>query len=99
MGVDSAQALGDYVILGACNPLLAQRALVAGPEMGVLLPCNVVVRRGPNASETIVQAIDPMTMVQLSVSPAIREVATDADSRLRAALNSLESATAGSEGM
>ncbi|MDY7530009.1 MULTISPECIES: DUF302 domain-containing protein [unclassified Cryobacterium] len=98
LGVDSAQALGDYVILGACNPLLAQRALVAEPDMGVLLPCNVVVRRGPNASETIVQAIDPMTMVQLSDSPAIREVAIDADSRLRAALNSLESTAAGSEG-
>ncbi len=98
LGVDSAQALGDYVILGACNPLLAQRALVADPDMGVLLPCNVVVRRGPNASEPIVQAIDPMTMVQLSDSPAIREVATDADSRLRAALNSIESNAAGSEG-
>ncbi|MET3948303.1 uncharacterized protein (DUF302 family) [Arthrobacter sp. UYCu512] len=98
LGVDSAQALGDYVILGACNPLLAQRALVAEPDMGVLLPCNVVVRRGPNASEPIVQAIDPMTMVQLSDSPAIREVATDADSRLRAALNSIESTAAGSEG-
>ncbi|MDD1478601.1 MULTISPECIES: DUF302 domain-containing protein [unclassified Arthrobacter] len=98
LGVDSDQALGDYVILGACNPLLAQRALVAEPDMGVLLPCNVVVRRGPNASEPIVQAIDPMTMVQLSDSPAIREVATDADSRLRAALNSIESTAAGSEG-
>lgn len=98
LGVDSAQALGDYVILGACNPLLAQRALVAEPDMGVLLPCNVVIRRGPNASETIVQAIDSMTMVQLSDSPAICEVATDADSRLRAALNSLESTPAGSEG-
>ncbi|MEB0203705.1 MULTISPECIES: DUF302 domain-containing protein [unclassified Cryobacterium] len=98
LGVDSAQALGDYVILGVCNPLLAQRALVAEPDMGVLLPCNVVVRRGPNASETIVEAIDPMTMVQLSDSPAIREVAIDADSRLRAALNSLESTAAGSEG-
>jgi uncharacterized protein (DUF302 family) len=98
LGIDSAQALGDYVILGACNPLLAQRALVAEPDMGVLLPCNVVVRRGPKASETIVQAIDPMTMVQLSDSLAIREVATDADSRLRAALDGLESTAAGSEG-
>jgi len=98
LGVDSARALGDYVILGVCNPLLAQRALVAEPDMGVLLPCNVVVRRGPNASETIVQAIDPMTMVQLSDSPAIREVAIDADFRLRAALNSLKSTAAGSEG-
>jgi uncharacterized protein (DUF302 family) len=98
LGIDSAQALGDYVILGACNPLLAQRALVAEPDLGVFLPCNVVIRRGPNASETIVQAIDPITMIQFSDNPAIREVATDADTRLRAALDSLESASVGSEG-
>ncbi|MDJ0349137.1 DUF302 domain-containing protein [Cryobacterium sp. PH29-G1] len=90
LGIESAQALGDYVILGVCNPTLAQQALTAEPDMGLLLPCNVVIRRGPDATATVVQTIDPQTMVQLSDSSAIQEVATDADTRLRAALKNLE---------
>lgn len=90
LGVESAQALGDYVILGVCNPALAQRALTAEPDMGLLLPCNVVIRRGPDATVTVVQTIDPQTMVQLSDSSAVQEVATDADTRLRSALKNLE---------
>lgn len=90
LGVESAQALGDYVILGVCNPVLAQRALTAEPDMGLLLPCNVVIRRGPDATVTVVQTIDPQTMVQLSDSSAVQEVANDADARLRSALKNLE---------
>lgn len=90
LGVESAQALGDYVILGVCNPVLAQRALTAEPDMGLLLPCNVVIRRSPDATMTVVQAIDPKTMVQLSDTPAVQEVASVADARLRAALKDLE---------
>ena len=89
LGDDAAEALGDYVILGACNPMLASRALAAEPEMGALLPCNVVVRRGTEATATTVQAIDPQTMVQLSGNPAVREVADDAGTRLRAAMAEL----------
>src|SRR6478672_1597802 len=89
LGAEAADAVGDYVILGACNPQLASRALAAEPELGALLPCNVVVRRGPGAAETTVDAIDPQTMVQLSASPAVREVADDAGARLRAALAQL----------
>lgn len=89
LGEDAADALGDYVILGACNPMLASRALAAEPEMGALLPCNVVVRRGTDATATTVQAIDPQTMVQLSGNPAVREVADDAGTRLRAAMAEL----------
>ena len=90
LGVESAQALGDYVILGVCNPVLAQRALTAEPDMGLLLPCNVVIRRGPDATVTVVQTIDPQTMVQLSDSSAVQEVENDADARLRSALKNLE---------
>ena len=89
LGEDAAEELGDYVILGACNPQLARRALAAEPEMGALLPCNVVVRRGTGAMETIVHAIDPQTMVQLSDSPAVRDVADDAGTRLRAVMADL----------
>ncbi|WP_026544929.1 DUF302 domain-containing protein [Arthrobacter sp. 35/47] len=90
LDAEAGQGLGDYVILGACNPQLASRALAAEPDLGALLPCNVVVRRGPDATQTTIQAIDPQTMVQLSASPAVQEVASDADTRLRAALTSLE---------
>jgi uncharacterized protein (DUF302 family) len=92
LGAAAAEELGDYVILGACNPGLASRALAADPEMGALLPCNVVVRRGKGAAETTIQAIDPQTMVKLSSSPAVRDVADDADTRLSAALASLSGA-------
>ncbi len=90
LGADSGEDLGDYLILGVCNPSLAQKALTADPDMGLLLPCNVVVRRGPGSSDTVIQAIDPQTMVQLSDAPAVAEVAADADLRLLAALKELE---------
>jgi uncharacterized protein (DUF302 family) len=89
LGVEAADAVGDYVILGACNPALASRALAAEPEIGALLPCNVVVRRGKDAETTTVEAIDPQTMVQLSDAPSVKEVADDAGTRLRKALADL----------
>lgn len=89
LGTEAADAVGDYVILGACNPALASRALAAEPEMGALLPCNVVVRRKADATETTVEAIDPQAMVQLSDAAAVKEVADDAGARLRKALASL----------
>jgi len=89
LGTEAADAVGDYVILGACNPALASRALAAEPEMGALLPCNVVVRRKADATETTVEAIDPQAMVQLSDAAAVKDVADDAGARLRKALASL----------
>jgi uncharacterized protein (DUF302 family) len=89
LGAEAADAVGDYVILGACNPSLASRALAAEPQMGALLPCNVVVRRNSGADATTVEAIDPQAMVQLSESAAVKEVADDAGTRLRKALASL----------
>lgn len=91
LGAEAADAVGDYVILGACNPALASRALAAEPEIGALLPCNVVVRRSQDAGVTTIEAIDPQTMVQLSAAPAVKEIADDAGTRLRNALAALNS--------
>ncbi|MGA5553457.1 DUF302 domain-containing protein [Streptomyces lavendulocolor] len=77
----------DYLILGACNPPLAQRALQADRAIGLLLPCNVVVRR--DGDTTLVQALDPDTMVTLTGLPALQPVAAEATARLDAALASL----------
>jgi uncharacterized protein (DUF302 family) len=94
LGSDVAATVGDYLILGACNPPLAHRAITADPQIGLLLPCNVVIRRGPGATETVIQAIDPATMVQLSGQPGIQAVADEADTRLRAALDSVQATAA-----
>ena len=96
LGDEAADNVGAYTILGACNPGLASKALSAEPELGALLPCNVVVRRGKDAEQTTIEAIDPQTMVQLSGSPQVREVADDADVRLRAALSAISDAAPGS---
>ena len=78
----------DYLILGACNPPLAHQALDADRDIGLLLPCNVVVRAdGPHA--TLVQALDPQVMVQVTGRPELTAVAEEATARLRAALNAL----------
>lgn len=75
------------LILGACNPPLAHRALEVDPDIGLLLPCNVVVRRQGGA--TLVQALDPQMLVTMSDREGLRPVADEAASRLQAALASL----------
>ncbi|MFE0456771.1 DUF302 domain-containing protein [Streptomyces sp. NPDC058914] len=79
--------LEDYLILGACNPPLAHQALEVDRSIGLLLPCNVVVRR--DGDTTLVQALDPGSMVTLTGLSALEPVATDATARLDAALGSL----------
>ena len=69
-----------FVILGACNPPLAHRALQADPSVGALLPCNVVIRE--DGSETIVEAMDPLAVLGIVQEPAIRSIAEDAKARL-----------------
>lgn len=69
-----------YVILGACNPALAHRAIEADPSVGVLLPCNVVLREdGP---DTIVEAMDPGAALGIVDTPEVRPVAEEAAARL-----------------
>ena len=76
-----------YVILGACNPELAHRALELEREIGLLLPCNVVVRA--EASRTVVQALDPRVIAQVSGKPGLEGIAEDAGRRIDAALAAL----------
>jgi uncharacterized protein (DUF302 family) len=80
--------LAPQVILGACRPPLALAALQAEPSIGLLLPCNVVVRSTDDQT-TVVEALDPHTMVDLTANPDLGPVADDASSRLAAALDSL----------
>lgn len=75
-----------YVILGACNPLLAHRALTADPAVGLLLPCNVVVAQ--NGPDVVISAIAPEAMFQvMQPPPALTAVAAEAEARLRRAVS------------
>ncbi|WP_406090515.1 DUF302 domain-containing protein [Streptomyces sp. NBC_01013] len=74
----------EYLILGACNPALARQALDADASVGLLLPCNVVVRTV--GDHVVVQAVDPATMVTLTGLDAMEPVAEQATRLLDAAL-------------
>ena len=85
-------AMRAYRILGACNPPLAHRALVAEPDIGLLLPCNVIVRE--EAPERVVVGfLDPQIMVNLVGKPEVKTVADAAEQRLRRACESLGGST------
>jgi uncharacterized protein (DUF302 family) len=81
--------IGRYLILGACNPPLAHKAVQAEPEIGLLLPCNVIVYE--NASgQTVVSAVDPEGMMMVvGDNPNVAEVGRDAKQRLTAAIDKL----------
>jgi uncharacterized protein (DUF302 family) len=81
------------LILGACNPTLASQALAAEPAVGVLLPCNVVVRT-LDAEHTLVEAMDPAIMTQLTENPSLAEVAGQARSLLTNALTTIAGSAA-----
>jgi uncharacterized protein (DUF302 family) len=79
-----------YIILGACNPPLAHRALSVDLGIGLLLPCNVVVYDNLDGTSTV-EAMDPQAALGLvGDNPAIAEVAREAGARLRTALARLE---------
>jgi len=82
------EKMEDYVILGACNPPSARQALGVDRSIGLLLPCNVVVRAA--AGGTVVEALDPQVMVTLTRRPELKPVADEVGRRLAAALATLK---------
>jgi uncharacterized protein (DUF302 family) len=83
LGIERA----PYLILGACNPPLANRAIEADPSIGALLPCNVVLRE--NRGKTIVEAMNPMAALGIVGGETVQSVAEEATARLRRAIATL----------
>lgn len=94
--IDVRQTLKDkldvdiepQVILGACNPGLAHRALEIDSRVAALLPCNVVVRT--ENGRTVVEALDPKLIAEVPDNPALAPIAEEAGQRVQAALDALE---------
>jgi uncharacterized protein (DUF302 family) len=79
-----------YVILGACNPQLAHRGLQAEPELGLLLPCNVIVYAEPDGTSRV-SIVDPKQMMGMVQNTELAAVAEEAATRLRRVVAALES--------
>lgn len=79
-----------YVILGACNPPLAYQALSAELEIGLLLPCNVVVYAADEPGQSVVAAMDPIAALGLTGNDAIEPIARDVKERLRRVLEAIQ---------
>lgn len=76
-----------YTILGACNPSFAHQALQAEEEIGLLLPCNVIVYE--QEGKTVVSGFDPMTMTRIVENPSIKQIASEVRERVRRAVESV----------
>ncbi|CAN5790745.1 DUF302 domain-containing protein [soil metagenome] len=86
LGVD----MEEYLILGACNPPLAHRAVDIDRQIGLLLPCNVVVRIDrTDPTSVLVEAMNPQLLVDVTGEPALRDVADEVTAKLQAAIDSL----------
>lgn len=80
----------NYLILGACNPPLAHRAITANRQIGLLLPCNVVVRSDPDdPGTTLVEAMDPQLLVDVTDEPQLQPIADEVAAKLKAAIAAL----------
>ena len=78
-----------YVILGACNPALAYRALNTELDIGLLLPCNVTVYEEPDSGKTVISAIDPSILVRATGVEALQPIAEEVSAKLTAALQAV----------
>lgn len=84
------QDMENYLILGACNPPLAHRAVTVDRQIGLLLPCNVVVRTDPaDDTRVLVEAMDPQLLVAVTGEPALQDVADEVAAKLWAAIAAL----------
>jgi uncharacterized protein (DUF302 family) len=80
----------SYLILGACNPPLAHRAVSVDRQIGLLLPCNVIVRADPNDQDiVIVEAMNPRLLVEVTGETELEPVADEVAAKLQAAIDSL----------
>ena len=80
----------NYVILGACNPPLAHRAVNVDRQIGLLLPCNVVVRTDPDDQNTVlVEAMNPQLLVDATGEAELKPVADEVTTKLQAAIDSI----------
>jgi uncharacterized protein (DUF302 family) len=78
----------SYLILGACNPPLANQALMADPSIGLLLPCNVIVRED-NSGGVVVEFLDPQPLFELVGKPEIAPIAAEVRARLMRVMDAL----------
>ena len=79
-----------YTILGACNPTLAYQALAEELEIGLLLPCNVIIYAGDERDTSVVAAVDPVEMLQLTDNEAVRPIALEVRDKLQRVLEQTE---------
>ena len=84
------ESIERYLILGACNPPLAHRAVSANRQVGLLLPCNVVVREDADNPATVhIEAMNPQLMLEVADDPALSPIADQATRQLEAAISTL----------
>ena len=80
----------EYLILGACNPPLAHRSIDVDRQIGLLLPCNVVVRSDPeDADAIVVEAMNPQLLVDVTGEPRLNPIAEEVTGKLQAAIDAL----------
>lgn len=93
LGAAAGDDVGDYVILGACNPPLAHRAVTVDPQIGLLLPCNVVVRGDAERAGIVhVEAMNPQLLVGVTGQAELQPVADEVSAKLQAAIDTLSGA-------
>lgn len=83
-------AFRPYTILGACNPPLAHKALTLERDIGLLLPCNVVVYAADDPTRSVVAAMDPIAALELTGNAEVRAVAEEVRARLERVLDAIE---------